>query len=322
MNRLLSTTLVLTLATACQPQADVDEIRAAIPRAESVQVKVPGAAAKIRDGEAGGTLMAVGDLATFYQFTRATSRDLNGGAAFVLILVHTIVQFPVTSIDGDTYIWGPWTETLNPSEFRLTVREDTDGSYLWSLEGRRKADGPTAVYQAVVAGDAMPGAVEHRGSGVFTMDFDTAEQLDPAGNDAAGSLDVVYDLTGDPAWVSMGFETFAPTPEGGVELATFSYEYSELSDGSGDFQFGIHADLDDNGSAWENADIRSRWLPSGAGRADVTIVGGDAGEITIDVSECWDPAFGRVYYTDSVGWQPTEGDAGSCAITTALPPSI
>jgi len=32
----------------------------------------------------------------------------NGGSAWVLILLHAIVEYPVTSVNGNVYTWGPW----------------------------------------------------------------------------------------------------------------------------------------------------------------------------------------------------------------------
>jgi hypothetical protein len=34
--------------------------------------------------------------------------------------------------------------------------------------------------------------------------------------------------------------------------------------------------------------------------------------------ECWGSDFMRVYYTDSINYEPTEGAAGACAFSAAL----
>jgi hypothetical protein len=303
-------TMALSTSFACKPEdAEVDGVRRALPKSESIQIKVPqgsgGSAQQTTpDGIGVQGQELLGATADFYMFTRGVSQDLNGGAAFVLVLVHAIVQYPVTSVEGDTYIWGPWTETLNPSEWRLTVSQDLAGDYHWSLEGRRKADGAGAPYRAVVSGIATEGETEGRGRGTFTMDFDTAEQLDPGGNDAEGVLDVAYDLTAHPGTVEMDYAH--------ASGAMFHYAYAENIDGSGDFQFTIDADLDENGSAMEKMEIRSRWLATGHGRSDFRVSGGDLPVAEATGSECWDGAFGRTYYSDSVNFQPTEGSAGEC----------
>jgi hypothetical protein len=289
-----------TAISACKPKDDVESIREALPQASAVQVKVPDQGARV-----------LGETATFYTITRGVSVDLNLGAAAVLGLVRAIVSQPVTSIEGDTYIWGPWTEALNPSEFRLTVEEHVPGEYDWSLEGRRKDAGAGAPYESVVAGLAIPGR-PLRGQGTFTVDFDVAERLDPAGNSGAGRIAVDYDLEAEPRSVVMDYER-SETPPGGVATdVTFHYEYRVAADDSGDFLFTVHGDLDNNGSAWETVDIRSRWQPTGAGRSDVHVEGGDLSPAQLTGIECWDASFGRVYWTDSLGWQATEGDAAAC----------
>ena len=245
-------------------------------------------------------------------FTRGISHDLNGGAAIILGLVHAIVQYPVTSVEGDLYIWGPWTETLNPSEYRLTVSQDLAGDYHWSLEGRRRADGGAAPFLGVVAGIATPGEVEARGRGTFSIDFDVAEQLDPGGNDGEGALDVSYDLTQSPASVIMDYAH--------ANGSMFHYEYLENADSSGDFQFTIDTDTDDVGTALEHIQVRSRWESGGDGRSDFRLSGGDLGIVEATGVECWDDAFGRTYYTDSVNFQATEGDATACAFADARLP--
>ena len=44
------------------------------------------------------------------------------------VLIHAIVQYPVTSTNGNVYTWGPWSEALDPAEYRcagLTLQEIT-----------------------------------------------------------------------------------------------------------------------------------------------------------------------------------------------------
>lgn len=310
--------LVLALAVVglvgCKPADDGAGVRQALPNADSVRIKIPGGTSALAtiDGVGQVQQAVLGETAQYYAFTREISDGLNTGAAWVLLLVHTVVQYPVTSIEGDTYIWGPWSDSaLKPAEYRLTVEQDAAGDYLWSLEGRHKADGPAAAFIPVVTGLASPGALPHRGTGSFTMIFANAELLDPVGNDGEGTLDVVYDLESTPASVVMDFDG-----PGGA----FHYEYAEAADGSGDFQFAIHTDIDNNGSLAEDVAVRSRWNATGAGRADLQISGGDAGTLVVTGSECWDNTFGRVYWQDSVNYQPTEGEAAACAFSDALLP--
>jgi hypothetical protein len=99
--------------------------------------------------------------------------------------------------------------------------------------------------------------------------------------------------------------------------AAFDYRYAEVADGAGELQFTLRADIDRRTGALEAAAIDSRWLASGAGRADAQYSGGDLGALQVSALECWDTAFRRVHYADSSGWQPAEGDPAACALPAA-----
>jgi hypothetical protein len=302
MRKHLASLCLLSIA-ACKP-TDVDAVRNAIPRAEDVQIKVPEPTARMMP-----------ELATFYVFTRDVSRTLNGGAGFILGMVKLITLYPVTTIDGDVYIWGPWTgDALDPAEYRLAVTDRGDGTYDWALEGRRKADGAAAAYQQVVYGHAEPGAVIGTGAGDFHISFATARALDPTA-DGEGELDVIYDLDGGT--IAMHAES---TPAGALEVQTFDYSYARQADGAGDFVFQLHGDTDDEGAAAEDIDVRSRWTAAGAGRSDVEASSGDLGTLVVTLSECWDGSYQRVYYEDSQSWNPTEGSEAACVFAEAALP--
>ena len=298
--------LMVAGLTGCPEQGggDVSEARTALPN--ELKIDVPASAQKIG--------YALGELSPAYQITRGVSVHLNGGMAWVLITVRVISLFPPTEVDGNSFTWGPWDGgALNPSIYRLRMSSPADGTWEWSLEGRRKAE-PSAAFQAVASGVAHKGR-PGRGTGSYTLDFETAEYLDPAGNNGHGEVSVSYDLESAPAHVTLD----ATADENGAPV-DWHYEYAEHADGAGDFQLRATADLD-NGGLPELAEIRSRWLATGAGRSDARVTGGDlAVSLSVTASECWDTNFGRVYYADSAGWLPTEGTAAACAVTGALFP--
>lgn len=312
-SRMTLTSLVAaSLLVGCVVTKEEDTpIVDALPTAESVQIKLPLATAR-----------SIGRLADYYVLTRQVTRDLNAGAAWVLILVHTIVQFPATDVDGDVYTWGPWSGgALDPAEWRLVVVANEDGTYDWDLEGRSKTT-PADGFIGVITGHAEPGDRPHRGSGTFTIDFDAGERVNPIENSPDnGRIDVTYDLEnqgGTNASVTMHAEGIDSLGNPGA----FDYAYAENEDGSGDFQFALEGDLDESGSAAEQALIRSRWLASGAGRADAELSSGDLGDIEVEASECWDEQFRRTYYADSVEFAPTEGDPASCAFDESALPEL
>ena len=123
-------------------------------RAQDVKVNVPENQAS--------SAWTIGEVADYYRITRDISRGLNGGAAWVLLVVHTVVQFPPTTVEGDTYTWGPWSNALEPAEWRLVVTDKSDGSYDWSLEGNSKLE-EEVNFEAVISGNAIPGDEPHRG---------------------------------------------------------------------------------------------------------------------------------------------------------------
>jgi hypothetical protein len=304
--------LSLGLVACIPPNDDPHPVSRALPTAEDVRIDLP------ENSSAKGTAEALGELSPWYVVTRQVTRDLNGGTAWVLIVVHTIVQFPATTIEGDTYTWGPWSDALDPADYRLVVTALGNGSYDWSLDGRSKTE-PGADFQTVIAGNAVPGETEGTGHGEFTIDFDAAERVNPIDNDARGVVGISYDLAA--RHLDMSIAT-VEVRDGAEVPVNYEYAYSEKDDGSGDMIFAAHGDTDDEGTAAEDAVIRSRWLADGAGRADVRLSGGDVSTtISVTASECWDSTFAVVYYSDSVNWLPTEGSQSSCAFADAdLPP--
>jgi hypothetical protein len=306
----MRTALAIALASltfaACVPQNDDPHpVGRAIPTAEDVHIELPDGSSQK------GVANAVGDLSPWYVVTRTVTRDLNGGTGWVLWVVHTIVQFPPTTVDGDTYTWGPWSDALDPAEYRLVVSDLGDETYAWTLDGRSKRDA-AATFETVISGTAVAGETEGTGHGDFTIDFDAAERVNPIDNNARGVVGVVYDLA------ARHLEMAVSTVENrdGVDVPVdYDYSYTRAVDGSGDMVFASHGDTDDAGTLAEDAVIRSRWLSTGAGRADVRLSGGDLGTASVTASECWDTTFSVVYYSDSAGFLATEGDNASCAYT-------
>jgi hypothetical protein len=308
--------LGLGLGACVQENDDLEVMKRSLPTAAQVAIEVPE--------QASGALRSLGQIADYYVLTRAVSRDLNGAAAWALIVVHAIVQYPPTSHDAgtDTYVWGPHSDALDPAEWRLTVTARPDGSYDWALDGRSRSDAGSA-FETVIDGNAIPGA-DDRGSGNYFFDFDASERVNPIDNDARGSLAVAYDLEnrdGSDATLLLAVDSYEPDSDGVDQPVHYDYGYAAALDGSGELAFAIHGDTDDDGSLIEDVAIHSRWQADGAGRGDARLQGGDLGGLIVTASECWDTSFRRVYYIDSASWAPSEGEPASCAFPTAELPS-
>ena len=309
MSKLLTSVLtascvVSLAATGCIKQdGPPDEIARAIPTDEQVRIKLPAQA------------RTVGELSSYYVVTRDVTRTLNGGTGWVLVLIHAIVQYPVTSINGNVYTWGPWSDALDPAEYKLDVTANGDGTYDYQLSGRNKTVSGSQ-FEVVIDGYADPRAGDLKGNGDFSLDFDAGRRVNPVDSgDAKGKITVQYDLS------ARHLDMLAQAPDDNGNPAMFEYAYNETLDGGGDMVFNVTAD--GGGTALpENIVIRSRWQADGAGRGDARLAGGDLGTAQAIASECWSSLFRRVYYTDNANFEPTEGDVAACAYGTADLPAL
>lgn len=304
---MIKTSLLVAAAAsslvACVPQDEApNELRTAIPTADQVKIKLPSSSAR-----------AVGQLAEWYVATRNVTRTFNGGVGWVLVLVHTIVQYPVTTVSGDTYTWGPWSDALDPAEYKLDVRAVGDGTYEYKLSGRSKTQA-AATFEVIIDGKSDPRLGDLKGNGSFLIDFEAGRRVNPVdAGDAKGEIAVNYDLSAR----HMDLGIMSTNDQGEPVMA--DYAYNETLDGGGDMVFNIDGNAGGT-AAQEHITLRSRWQSNGMGRADARLAGGDLANGAI-ASECWDGLFRRTFYTDSVNFAPTEGSVANCAFGTAdLPP--
>jgi hypothetical protein len=301
---LITATFAASLVACIQPTEPPPSLRTTIPTADQVKIKLPASSAR-----------EVGQLADWYVATRDVTRMFNGGSAWVLILIHSIVQFPVTSVEGTTYTWGPWSDALDPAEYKLDVRDVGDGTYEYQLSGRSKTES-NAQFEVVIDGKAAPGPDEHRGNGQFLLDFDAGRRVNPIdAGDERGTVTATYDLA------ARELDLAIDTVDDRGQPVTADYAYAETADGGGDMTFNVTGDAGGTAKT-EQITLRSRWQATGAGRADARLTGGDLAAPGAIASECWDTFFKRVYYTDNVNFAPTEGLADACAFRTEdLPPA-
>ncbi len=299
---LLAATAAMSLVACIKQDEPPSDLQRAIPTADQVKIKLPMSATR-----------SVGQLAGWYVATRNVTRTFNGGAGWVLVLIHTIIQFPVTSVSGDTYTWGPWSNALDPAEYKLDVRAVGDGTYEYRLSGRSKTVAG-ASFEVIIDGKADPRPGELAGNGNFLIDFDAGRRVNPIDSgDAKGQVDVRYDLAAKH--LDLGIMS---TNDAG-EPVMADYAYNETISGGGDMTFNVDGNAGGT-AAQEHITLRSRWQGNGTGRADARMAGGDL-NAGATASECWDGQFRRTYYTDSVNFAPTEGNVSACAFGTAdLPP--
>ena len=305
---LLAATATLSLV-ACVKQDEAPNIDRSLPTADQVSIKMPKSNASARvDSE------ALGQLSGYYVITLGVTTTFNTGVAWVLTLIHAIVQTPPTSTAGNVYTWGPGSNALDPADYKLVVTANADGTFSYVLSAKSKT-AANAVFEDLIDGVADPRPGEGQGNGHFLVDFDHGRDVNPIQNgDARGSMDVNYDLARAHIDLTLMSSDVPGTP-------TADYSYNAAKDGGGDMTFDVNANVGGT-AALETLTLRSRWLGTGAGRTDARITGGDLGSVQVTASECWSTAFGRVYYQDSNNFSPPEGAESSCAFATQdLPPA-
>ena len=294
-NSLLAAATCLSLVACVKQDEAPSDLKTALPTSDQVKINLPE-----------GANRTVGQLADYYVITRNVTRDFNGGSAWVLILLHTIVQYPVTSTHDNVYTWGPWSGALDPAEYRLDVTDNGDGTYDYDLSGRSKTQAG-AQFETVITGHADPRPGELKGNGVFNVDFDAGRRVNPVdAGTARGEVTVTYDL----AQRHLDLDIVSVDDNG--KPVTAQYAYDEGADRSGRMSFSAKGDAG-GGAQLESFQIMSKWAATGAGRSDASATGGDIqASITVNLTECWDTSFKRTFYMDSQNFAPAEGNAASC----------
>ncbi len=314
--------LTLALALGCNGGGDggggtetgEQALREALPTAETMTIHLPSSS------------NLVPEQAMFYKFTRNITLGVNGWVRNICNLIEDVVELPPTETDGETYaIWGPHTDALSPATWRVRVDRVGEGAFDFVVEGWPKAaDAADAV--TVLEGHHQEGDGPQRGNGHWTYHLTAGHGLDPISHDSVGDVAVAYDM-GD----ARALEVRLTDVQGPHDPMTNSalYRYTDAADQSGTFDFvsnmDIHQDDNPDLDRRELLLVRSRWLPTGPGRADVHATHGDLPAGTeVDLIECWDDAFVRTYVR--YGWthgEPTEdGDAAECAYADAQLPQF
>ena len=315
-------------ACALQKKDDADRFREAIPQAKHVVVPgpegepqgdqnaaslEPGQRAQSHDGH-----WADGPWAKFYGFTREVRDGVNHASGGVLGVVWLIVRTQPSSVEGDEAIWGPYSDALEPATWRFRIREVADDEYDYFLEGRPKSSSSDGDFKPVISGKGWAKGHAQHGDGYFEMDLDAGRALDPFDyEDESGKVKVTHDL---PPNITTNIAALPRTIRAEIRPSASSqwFDITSLAreDGTGTLDVEAFADTDDSHvTRPEDLHIESRWRNTGAGRADIAFSGGDVpvalGVVT--AVECWGSDFARVYYSDSVNYQPLEGNASACA---------
>jgi len=329
---LLAICLPAMALPACGLKNGDDGFREGVPTSDSVSLKVPNGQVSASsqqlagvDGTVGTKSALLGQKADLYVTTRNVTDIVNGGTVAVLTLVHTIVEFPPTSVGADMAVWGPYSEPLKANAWRLTVTRTAPHSYDYVFDAKPKL-APDSAFISILTGhhNAVVGAhnqtIEGLGDGTFSIDWD-AESTLPEHDNLVGKADFTYarHSFSDTATIGVMFNGVKDDLNG--EIYNAEYLWSATPGNGGDFQYAAHRDAlpgpGPTGTAKELFTIHSRWLETGAGRSDVQISGGDAPTPAPTVNECWDISFNSAYKNTSYDATQSWGQESSCAFTPA-----
>jgi hypothetical protein len=304
-----------------------DEFRTGVPRAQSVEVKVPGAGqAAVHDAPLEATSQALtvrGQTAELYQLTRKATSVVNGGALVTLALVKIIVSYPPTVVRADSAVWGPWTGALEPVTWRLTVNRVGAHQYAYSLDGRGRGDA-TGAFVTVLSGthsptvDAQGRPQEGFGEGTFLLDWDARRTL-PLPDDNVGKAQYRYARPDAAAGAEVDAQfTQVKDDERPGQRVDLAYQFRSTAGAGGNMEF-VHTAPMSSGKAGSRLAVKSRWTGAGLGRSDVRATGGDlpAGT-TAQWNECWNGLFASTY--QQVSWDPGKNygaESTDCAFTSA-----
>jgi hypothetical protein len=307
------------LASGCTLEGggpDVSEYQDVIPEPEQVRVvgpenREPSGSSLMQAGEA----PPASNYARWFEFTRGVREQMNDVTSRVVGSVSFVVHTKVTTVGEGFAQWGPFTLPQDTVTWRVRIERAGDLEYSYRLDGRPKSATTEEAFLNVLSGTAYGVGDSRHGDGRITIDIDAAKTLEPDRYvDESGTATFAYDVTeAGQRQVAVEYEAADETR---VELGS-----EERPDGTGKFDISGAADTDAFGvagvSALEDVVLSSRWRSDGAGRADIVLAAGDFAALggALEIAECWGSDFGRVYYSDSLGFEPAAGDPTACALS-------
>jgi hypothetical protein len=302
MWRVLVLTFVVCAGCGGTVPASSDSFLTALPSRQTLEVTAPTARAPA--ALSARPESALGETASLYVLTRQVSAQVNGIVGGVLDTLGDISRTPPAAIGNDSAVWGPFSAPLSPVAARLLVSRVAPGAHRFVLQLRARS-GQDSDFEPFLEGASTGAAPGGPSQGVFSLDLDLAHRLDPVANAVEGHLIAGWTVVpaGRQVQVHLG-----EVHDGSRPTTTADILSSLLADGSGSLAF--DADV---------GKVGSRWNPTGAGRADVDVRGGDAAE-GAQITECWDASFVRVYAqgVSPDGGVGSEGDPAACAFSEPL----
>ncbi len=313
MKRILAATAALLVLAGCDSLEA--QFRNGLPQKSMVELNIPGR--DTVEGKVSMTSELRGDRSNSYLLTRGATRSVNGGTFFILALIDGVTKNRPTSMDENTAVWGPYPgDALDPNTYKLTVNRTGDKNFTYALEAKGKT-APEDAWVVIVSGSHTKGETDNHGNGTFLIDWDNAQTL-PEHGPEIGTAEITYAKEQGTEKVTVSAE-FVGVSDGNSGTTNFSYRYSATPGAGGTFDFMVRGDINNDVGTitLEKLTIHSRWLETGAGRADIRVTEGDLGALEATGNECWDTSFNSQYANLSYDPNPASNygtDATDCAI--------
>ncbi|HEY0706063.1 MAG TPA: hypothetical protein VGG33_04665 [Polyangia bacterium] len=298
--------LTTMLASACSgnySNEDVD-FQLALPETDDLTVKLPRQA------------LVTPDAAEYYLATREVVFKVNAFVLAVVGIVDHVRAFAPSERRGNLRVWGPFPHDRDPTfEQRMTMVRVVDAAgprFDYQIEFRRAGDAQ-APWTPLITGLFLPlsptetrpnqivlDLVEARRQGYPVSDFNELEELR-----------IAYQRRVPPYRTTMTVRNVKEAQSPGA-----TYNYSENADRSGEMTFAWQ--VRDN--IWVSAvELFSRWISSGAGRADARILEGLAAVAGSRGIDCWGPDARATYLRRDWGDRREEGDPTTCVLPAPPP---
>jgi hypothetical protein len=255
------------------------------------------------------------DAAEYYRATRSAITNFNDLVGKLAGLIDLVRGQTPTTRQGNERTWGPWIDENQPGwEMRVVMLRSTVSTSLLQMDyrielrllgSRDQGWASLLTGRYVSSGSARTGTGESHlhVAGVRNAGFPIDE--DPGLANLIG-IDITYANAGYPVTVTLDIAKLV-----GATSETGHYEYSLEQDGSGFMSFDWQG-LSETGVPI-SARMLSRWIGSGAGRADLTadLTPNRAGLITTIGIDCWG-VDAIACYTYRLSGKVEEGDPVSC----------
>jgi len=293
--------VVTLLGAGCGNYSNTDvEFQLALPARDDLAVNPPSA-------------LTIADSAEYYRLSRDGIQSTNNLIDAITNLINYVRSFPPSERKLNERIWGPFPAERDPAfEVRVRIQRASlsDGPgflFSYQIEFHRRGDA-TAGWFPLITGQFAPGpGGARRGSGeLHVLLVDARAQGYPVPEwGVVERIDIIHQRLDRPHTVSMAITNVAT-----AEFPKADFKHAENADGSGEVSFVFRP----RDNVWAQAiAIRTRWLPSGAGRGDARVTEGIAalsGNVGID---CWGPDTRATYVRRDWATPKIEtGDPATC----------